>query len=243
MKLRYAMVCSSNQNRSMEAHSLLKKQGFDMSSYGTGTHVKLPGPSIREPNIYGFGTPYKQMFDEKIRRPHELHTDGIWCALPRSFLENFTFKTIDPKKKLTISYPCVMLNVDVARNNTNDQYQTLKDTVNKTYLTHSECSIEFEVDGPYKAMILPASKEEGILIKKCYAVFNDDGILVELKGFEIKRRGELKLIKVFQAELFDKFLHGSTLQECYVVLASVVNRWLDLLCKKSCAVTTARRLF
>lgn len=29
----------------------------------------------------------------------------------------------DAKKKLTISYPCVMLNVDVARNNTNDQYQ------------------------------------------------------------------------------------------------------------------------
>lgn len=26
-------------------------------------------------------------------------------------------------KKLTISYPCVMLNVDVAKNNTNDQYQ------------------------------------------------------------------------------------------------------------------------
>ncbi|XP_027158207.1 uncharacterized protein LOC113759830 [Coffea eugenioides] len=49
-----------------------------------------------------------------------------------------------------------------------------------------------------KAMILPASKEEGILIKKRYAVFNDDGTLAELKGFEIKRRGELKLIKVFQ---------------------------------------------
>jgi DNA polymerase epsilon subunit 1 len=47
-------------------------------------------------------------------------------------------------------------------------------------------------------MILPASKEEGILIKKRYAVFNDDGTLAELKGFEIKRRGELKLIKVFQ---------------------------------------------
>lgn len=50
----------------------------------------------------------------------------------------------------------------------------------------------------FKAMILPASKEEGILIKKRYAVFNDDGTLAELKGFEIKRRGELKLIKVFQ---------------------------------------------
>ncbi|AQK97139.1 Protochlorophyllide-dependent translocon component 52 chloroplastic, partial [Zea mays] len=38
------------------------------------------------------------------------------------------------------------------------------------------------------AMILHASKEEGILIKKRYAVFNEDGTLAELKGFEIKRR-------------------------------------------------------
>ncbi|KAJ4724769.1 DNA polymerase epsilon catalytic subunit [Melia azedarach] len=209
---------------------------------------------------------------EKIGKPLELDTDGIWCVLPGSFPENFTFKTKDLKKKLTISYPCVMLNVDVARNNTNDQYQTLVDPVNKTYETHSECSIEFEVDGPYKAMILPASKEEGILIKKRYAVFNHDGTLAELKGFEIKRRGELKLIKVFQAELFDKFLHGSTLEECYSVVAAVANRWLDLLDnqgkdiadselldyisesstmsksladygqQKSCALTTAKRL-
>ncbi|KAH7542023.1 hypothetical protein FEM48_Zijuj02G0029500 [Ziziphus jujuba var. spinosa] len=209
---------------------------------------------------------------ERIGKPLELDTDGIWCALPGSFPENFTFKTIDLKKKLTISYPCVMLNVDVARNNTNDQYQTLSDPIRKTYTTHSECSIEFEVDGPYKAMILPASKEEGVLLKKRYAVFNHDGTLAELKGFEIKRRGELKLIKVFQAELFDKFLHGKTIEECYSVVASVANRWLDLLDnqgrdiadselldyisesstmsksladygeQKSCAVTTARRL-
>lgn len=47
-------------------------------------------------------------------------------------------------------------------------------------------------------MIIPASKEENVLLKKRYAVFNHDGSLAELKGFEIKRRGELKLIKVFQ---------------------------------------------
>lgn len=37
-----------------------------------------------------------------------------------------------------------------------------------------------------------------------------------------------------QAELFDKFLHGSTLEECYSAVAAVANRWLDLLdvCKK-----------
>jgi DNA polymerase epsilon subunit 1 len=30
---------------------------------------------------------------EKIGRPLELDTDGIWCVLPCSFPENFTFKT------------------------------------------------------------------------------------------------------------------------------------------------------
>ncbi|RWW20753.1 hypothetical protein GW17_00015115 [Ensete ventricosum] len=91
-------------------------------------------------------------------------------------------------KKFTISYPCVMLNIDVARNNTNDQYQA-----------------------------------EGILIKKRYAVFNYDGTLAELKGFEIKRRGELKLIKVFQLSTMSKSL-------------------VDYGEQKSCAVTTAKRL-
>lgn len=73
MKLRYAMVCSSNQNRSMEAHFLLKRHGFDVSSYGTGAHVKLPGPSLREPNVYDFGTPYKHMLDDLRRKDPELY--------------------------------------------------------------------------------------------------------------------------------------------------------------------------
>lgn len=38
-----------------------------------------------------------------------------------------------------------------------------------------------QVDGPYRAMILPASKEEGKKLKKRYAVFNFDGSLAELK--------------------------------------------------------------
>ena len=77
MKFRYAMVCSSNQNRSMEAHFLLKRQGFDVSSYGTGAHVKLPGPSLREPNVYEFGTPYKHMFDDLRRKDPELYPPSL----------------------------------------------------------------------------------------------------------------------------------------------------------------------
>jgi DNA polymerase epsilon subunit 1 len=66
------------------------------------------------------------------------------------------------------------------------------------YEQRKENSIFFEVDGPYKAMVLPASKEEGKKLKKRYAVFNFDGSLAELKGFEVKRRGELQIIKIFQ---------------------------------------------
>ena len=64
---------------------------------------------------------------------------------------------------------------------TNDQYQELVDPNNMTYTVRSENSIFFEVDGPYLAMILPASKEEGKKLKKRYAVFNFDGSLAELK--------------------------------------------------------------
>ncbi|RRT43582.1 hypothetical protein B296_00056323 [Ensete ventricosum] len=80
-KLRYAMVCSSNQNRSMEAHALLKRHGFDVSSYGTGAHVKLPGPSLREPNVYDFGTPYKFMHDELRRKDPDLYDDASLFSL------------------------------------------------------------------------------------------------------------------------------------------------------------------
>ncbi|XP_077219273.1 ssu72-like family protein [Tasmannia lanceolata] len=85
MKLRHAMVCSSNQNRSMESHSLLKRHGLDVSSYGTGAHVKLPGPSLREPNVYEFGTPYKHMFDDLRRKDPELYRrNGILPMLKRN---------------------------------------------------------------------------------------------------------------------------------------------------------------
>lgn len=84
-KLRFAMVCSSNQNRSMEAHLILEREGMDVSSYGTGTHVKLPGPSLREPNVYDFGTPYKHMFDDLRRKDPELYKrNGILPMLKRN---------------------------------------------------------------------------------------------------------------------------------------------------------------
>jgi len=173
----------------------------------------------------------KRLVDD-IGKPLELDTDGIWCCLPGTFPETYNFTIKGKDKPYEISYPCVVLNHMTKLQNTNDQYQTLvRDEEGKPlrYETSSEMSIEFEVDGPYKAMILPASKEEGVLIKKRYAVFDDDDRLVELKGFELKRRGELKLIKVFQSEVFDFFLKGNTLEEVYQAVGAIGNRWFDML--------------
>ncbi|KAG2382234.1 hypothetical protein C9374_005436 [Naegleria lovaniensis] len=170
----------------------------------------------------------------------ELDTDGIWCMLPGSFPENFTLKLTNGKKR-TISYPCLMLNADVAQNFSNNQYQNFNPETGQ-WEKRSECSIFFEVDGPYRAMILPASKEEGKSIKKRYAVFNHDGTLAELKGFEIKRRGELKLIKIFQSQVFEQFLKGLTLKECYDCVAEIANRWLDILYTKGEGIET-KQLF
>ena len=75
-------------------------------------------------------------------------------------------------------------------------------------------------------------------------MFNDDGTLAELKGFEVKRRGELQLIKNFQSSVFEAFLNGSTLEECYSSVARVADYWLDVLYSQVCLahvchVTTA----
>lgn len=148
---------------------------------------------------------------ERVGRPLELDTDGIWCIMPATFPQEFTIHTTHTKKKkFNISYPNAVLNTMVKDHFTNNQYHELvprsdddnDDNGSSTepkYIKRSENSIFFEVDGPYLAMVLPAAKEEGKKLKKRYAVFNFDGSLAELKGFEVKRRGELQLIKIFQS--------------------------------------------
>ena len=75
---------------------------------------------------------------------------------------------------------------------------------------------------------MPSASIDAMWLSR-YAVFNEDGTLAELKGFEVKRRGELQLIKIFQSSVFEAFLFGSTLEECYASVAKVADYWLDVL--------------
>ncbi|KAF2205525.1 Ssu72-like protein [Delitschia confertaspora ATCC 74209] len=85
-KLKFCTVCASNQNRSMEAHLRLASAQLPTISFGTGSLVRLPGPSMHEPNVYRFNsTTYSAIHDELRDQNRQLYTaNGLLNMLSRN---------------------------------------------------------------------------------------------------------------------------------------------------------------
>jgi len=84
-QLRLAVVCSSNMNRSMEAHARLQKKGYNVLSFGTGDKIKLPGPSVTQPNVYEFGTSYEEIYQDLAKKDKVMYKqNGILHMLDRN---------------------------------------------------------------------------------------------------------------------------------------------------------------
>ncbi|OAF65089.1 CTD phosphatase SSU72 [Intoshia linei] len=84
--LHIAAICSSNMNRSMEAHDFLKKRNYNIDSFGTGTHVKLPGSKFDRPNVYAFGdVSYEEIYQDLCQKDYNLYTqNGMLNMLDRN---------------------------------------------------------------------------------------------------------------------------------------------------------------
>ncbi|KAI0186153.1 protein SSU72 [Xylaria flabelliformis] len=85
-KLKFCTVCASNQNRSMEAHLRLSQANYPVISFGTGSLVRLPGPTIHQPNVYPFNkVSYDTMYKELDGKDHRLYTaNGLLNMLGRN---------------------------------------------------------------------------------------------------------------------------------------------------------------
>ncbi|TNJ30205.1 DNA polymerase epsilon, catalytic subunit [Giardia muris] len=178
---------------------------------------------------------------ERVGFVLELDTDGVWCCLPKGFPEQLVFHTLTGAN-VGVNYPGAMLNAMTRERYANQQYLEPVLGQTSTWRRRNECSIEFEVDGPYSCMVLSAAKEEGVRIKKKYAVFDLDGRLAELKGFELKRRGELQIVKSWQSRIFERFLFGRTLEEAYAHAAEVTNSYLDVIYRRGVFLTDSQLL-
>ena len=76
----------TDSSRSMEAHLRLSQANYPVISFGTGSLVRLPGPTITQPNVYQFNkTSYDSMYRElESKDPRLYKNNGILNMLGRN---------------------------------------------------------------------------------------------------------------------------------------------------------------
>ena len=102
-----------------------RKNGFDVESYGTGSCIKLPGPSADKPNVFEFGkATYAEIYDTLSAKDHSMCvcrgalsrlgtlgavvTVWIWSRKKVRFVSSYPYsaKLLPPGTRKTACCPC-----------------------------------------------------------------------------------------------------------------------------------------
>lgn len=161
-------------------------------------------------------------FSKRINRD----TDGVFRKIPKSF--RYVVKSLDGK---SVNLVDCLLHDMIRSKFSNPSFET----------GHG---IEFEDDGPYGTMFL-SSSNDGDMVTKKYVVYDLNGKMKEVKGLELKRRGEWGVLKSFQTSYFDVLgscVFETTLLGCYNVLKSRVVDFYDNLFRTRGGDVEDRRL-
>ena len=83
---------------------------MQVKSFGVGGHVKLPGPSAHQPNVFEFGTPYQTMYAQLKTADVNLYTrNGILAMLQRNMKVKHAPERWQDNRSVLVSVPAARL--------------------------------------------------------------------------------------------------------------------------------------
>ena len=160
----------------------------------------------------------------KFSLPLIVNSENIWTLLPFTFPQEVEFKS-GKKFNFLESF----INFKILKN--------LKQQVKwKNECKEIEDKINFNIYGPFKALIVPSTLQENNHLRSRYLALNFDGTIYKKSSLYEKK--DFDFLSNLQKKLYLSFNYGNNLEECYCNLSKIIRESLDVIDNKGCFLTT-----